>query len=159
VDKTNQQLSYYLTKSRSRRKQNHILLSIIEIYALCNMHTVWRNIENFPFEQRKMLNADFGFLIINHYYSNFRMLNSGSEPAQPERCTTREVLLSPRRGHHDQVRMSAVDAPNDEKRIRCWQCRSKTGYKCTKCSSLTCVMLCQHKSGGKQCWNEWHTKR
>ena len=87
------------------------------------------------------------------------MLNSGSEPAQPERRTTQEVLLSPRRGHHDQERMSAVDAPNDEKRIRCRKCSSKTGYKCTKCSSLTCVMLCQHKSGGKQCWNEWHTKR
>ena len=84
VDKTNQQPSYYLTKNRSRRKQNHLLFTIIEIFALCNMHTVWRNIENLPFEQRNMSNADFRFLIINHYYSNFRMLNSGSEPAQPE---------------------------------------------------------------------------
>ena len=44
VDKTNQQLSYYLTKSRSRRKQTHLLFTIIEIYALCKMHTFWCNI-------------------------------------------------------------------------------------------------------------------
>ena len=103
------------------------------------------------FEQRKMSNADFRFLIINHYYSNFKMLNSGSEPAQPERRTTQVVLLSPRRGHHDQERMSAVDAPNNGKRIRCRQCGSATGYKCTKCSSSTCaIALCRYKSGGKQ---------
>ena len=126
------------------------------MYALCNMHTVWRNIKKLSFEQRKMSNADFRFLIKNHTTQI-----SETNPTQPEQRTTQEILLLPRRDENAcQEHMSAVDAPNDKKPSRCRQCRSKTGHKCTKCSSSTCVVaLCQHKPGGKQCWNYWHTKR
>ena len=105
-------------------------------------------------------NTDFRFAVIRHYYANFRM-HITSVPALTERRTTQDVLMSPRRGQHDQERMSAVDAPNGDKRLRCRQCRAKTGYKCTKCSTSTsAVALFQFKQNSeRQCWNEWHSQR
>ena len=43
VHRTNQQLSYYNTEHRAIRKQGKILESMIEMYALNNMHTLWIN--------------------------------------------------------------------------------------------------------------------
>ena len=43
VDRTNQQLSYYNTEHRTIRKQGRVLDSMIEMYAMNNMHTLWIN--------------------------------------------------------------------------------------------------------------------
>ena len=80
VEKTNQQLFYYLTKSRSVHKQNHLLFSIIKMYTLCNMHTIWCNIEPLSFQKRKMSNT------------YFRSLTSGST-MQTSKCTSLQFLL------------------------------------------------------------------
>ena len=78
VDRTNQDLAYYNSDRRTVRKQNRVLESLIETYALNNGHCVWQNspnlIANVSRDDRSI--SEFRFKVIRAWYASCRMYNS-----------------------------------------------------------------------------------
>ena len=62
VDRTN--LAYYNTEHRTVRKQSRVLDSMIEIYALNNMHAVWQNSPHLAEFESVSCTADFRFAVV-----------------------------------------------------------------------------------------------
>ena len=168
VDRTNQVLAYYNSDRRTVRKQNRVLESLIEAYALNNGHCVWQNspnlIANVSRDDRSI--SEFRFKVVRAWYARCQMYNSKTEllqqPNQPTnwRRKVEHVLLSPRRGRHNQIRLTSLDASGKECRLKCHMCGKKTTQKCEKCSRLgDPVALCDSKISDRQCWNTFHGSR
>ena len=76
VDRSNQACSYYSTKYRTRRKQNRVLDSIMEMYAPNNTHAIWINFHNLSGGNHRALSvAEYRFEVIRAWYAIFLQLN------------------------------------------------------------------------------------
>ena len=168
VDRTNQQAAYYNTDRKTVRKQNRVLDALIETYALVNTHTVWLNSLNLisSISRDDRSSSNFRFRIIRAWYAKCRMHNCRSEilrnPTSASKCkrNIESVLMSPRRGRHNQIRLSNLDAPGKERILHCRMCGMKTTQKCEKCSRLgDPVALCDNKLTERDCWNLFHGGR
>ena len=112
VDRFNQQLAYYNSEFRSIRKQNRILDSLIEMYAVINGHTIW---ENSNLRVKKFTSASFRFEVIRIWYAIFKLHNGRHEilhypERQPRtRRSVDKVVLSPRKGIKKQLEESLLN--------------------------------------------------
>ena len=112
VDRCNQQLAYYNSEFRSIRKQNRILDSLIEMYAVINGHTIW---ENSNLRVKKFTSASFRFEVIRIWYAIFKLHNGRHEilhypERQPRtRRSVDKVVLSPRKGIKKQLEESLLN--------------------------------------------------
>ena len=80
VDRCNQQLAYYNAEFRTVRKQNRVLDSLIELYALVNSHAIWgnSNLRAKPFNE----SAAFRFEVIRVWFAKFKLQNARKEIAK-----------------------------------------------------------------------------
>ncbi len=169
VDRSNQQLSYYNSEFRSIRKQSRVLDSLMEMYVLVNGHTLWRNNPNLTegVSRDSQSQSEFRFAVIRVWYALFKKTNGRDEilhyPGNKQRNHRRMLsatLMSPRKGHHKLIRISADETSSKRCRLRCRMCNNKTSFKCDKCSSPgDPLVLCEPKATGRQCWNEYHVRR
>ena len=168
VDKSNQALSYYSTEYRTRRKQNRVLDSITEMYALNNIHAIWINS---PYlsggsNHRALSITEYRFEVVRAWYAIFRQLNGKSSvlhynmQSLKKRRKLENVLSSPRKGSHLQVKLTDVDTPSKDGRLKCCVCGRKTSFKRKKCSSVDePISLCSRAIKDRVCRENFHAHR
>ncbi len=96
----------------------------------------------------------------------YRKTNGNNEvlhyPKARMRTTKRPLemtITSPRKGRHEEERISANECKSNERRLKCRICHKKTSFKCQKCSSQNDpLVLCSGKTG-RNCWNKYHVAR
>ena len=168
VDWSNQACSYYSTEHRMRRKQNRGLDSITEMYALNNTRAIWINSPNLSegSNHRALSIAEYRFEVIKAWYAIFRQLNGKSSVLLynmqlPKKLRRLEnVLSSPRKGSHSLVKLTDVDTPSKDGRLKCRVCGRKTSLKCNKCSSVVePISLCCRAIKDRVCWENLHAHR
>eukprot|EP00794_Sanderia_malayensis_P001103 gene1103-biopygen337 len=168
VDRTKQQLSYYNAEFRSVRKQNRIFDSLCEMYVLGNGHTLWRNSTNLHEQLSKnaLSQSSFRFEVIRIWYAKFKMyhgrmpvLHYPSDKPRGKKRSLESALASPRKGRHEEKRISAEESSSKEKRLKCRICHKKTSFCCKKCSGPGDPFALCSNTRGRDCWNKFHAAR
>eukprot|EP00794_Sanderia_malayensis_P004514 gene4514-biopygen3674 len=168
VDKTNQQLSYYNTGFRSVRKQSRIYDSLCEMYVLVNGHTLWRNSPYLlgGLSRDDKSQSSFRFSVIRVWYAKYRMTNGKhavlhypTGKLSTKKRSLEATITSPKKGRHDNKRITSSESSSKECRLKCRICHKKTSFMCGKCSSPgEPLPLCSTETG-RYCWNEYHVAR
>ena len=150
------------------RKQSRIFDSLCEMYVLVNGHTLWCNQQNLIAGKTNHTGSQsaFRFEVIRIWYALYRKTNGSADvlhyPKVRLRTNKRSLemtLASPRKGRHEEERISASESTSRERRLKCRMCHKKTSFKCLKCSSPDDpLVLCSNKTG-RNCWNEYHIAR
>ena len=120
IDRSDQALTYYSTECRTRRKQNRVLDSIVEMHALNNTHAVWINSPNLSGgdNHQALSIAEYSFDVIRVWYAIFRRMDGKpsvlhySLQCPKKRRQLENVLASPRKSSHIQIKLTNVDTPS-----------------------------------------------
>ena len=165
---SNQALSFFSTKYRTRIKQTRVLDSIAEMYALNNTHAIWINSPNLSggSNHHALSIAEYRLEVIRAWYTIFRQLNGKLSVLHcnmqllKKRRKLENVLSSPRKGFHLQVKLTDVDTPSKDGRLKCRVCGRKTSYKCKTFSAVDDpISLCSRAIKDRVCWENFHAHR
>lgn len=133
------------------------------MYVLVNGHTLWRNSLIDGKTRDECTQSSFRFEIIRVWYAVFKKSNGSmgilhypSRKLSTRKWTVDMILMSPRKGHHNQQIISANDNSSKMSRIKCRICHMKTSFQCQKCSNPgEPLALCSQETQ-RSCWNRYH---
>ena len=126
---------------RSVRKQYRVFDSLSEIYVLVNGYNLWRNSPNLIAGKTgdECAQSSFRFAVMRVLYAIFKRTNGKmsilqypSRKLSTHKRTIEMTLMSPRKGHHDQQRISANDTSSKRRRLKCCICHMKTSFQLGK---------------------------